>query len=322
MLLNGSSSSPPILAAGVTRREGCSGQPQTDRCTRPPRSAHPVRCLPKVWYAIPGSMPTTYSYSLDDLPTDHPACYRRELETWADCVAARTNIVAGIAADIELRLRSSRPNGRATRDTLTLRAANQSTQSDIAALLTTIPVSQVSERAGLGITAAILSEVMDLEISEITLRGEKGDFWLRDKNGSPRGLCEISGSTTSTPLALYRTGKRRIEVRCAVRAQGWGRSRLECVDSGYDRCLGVRTGCHRRCRMQVHSHSDRTKFWKLALHIYCIRLQLLSPSLSHATANRRLSKAAQRKSAFHTERSKRAYDLDRTWTWSPPNPRY
>ena len=156
------------------------------------------------------TMAKTYAYDLSNLPGDHPACYSRELETWADCLAERTGKTTGQAIVLRLRARPDRSTGRATRDDLILSAAPHSTQQELAGLKRTLPATAISERGGLAVAAVVLSVVLQFRIREVTLKGESGDFWLEDQAGVPRGLCEMSGSRNNNLSTLY--GGKRSQV--------------------------------------------------------------------------------------------------------------
>lgn len=155
-------------------------------------------------------MPTTYSYDLDHLTSDHPNLYAREVETWASCVAISACVVARATATLEFRTRPGITRGRATRDSLALVAASHSTAASNASLAVTVPASQVSERAGLGVAAAAMAVIAGLRIREVTLRGDKGDFWLEDGLGVPRGMCEMSATTTKSIEEIYRQKRTQI----------------------------------------------------------------------------------------------------------------
>lgn len=162
-------------------------------------------------------MPIAYSYDLDHLPSDHPNLYAPEVQTWASCIAISGGVVARATATLEFRARAGLTRGRATRDSLALVAASHSTVASNASLVATVPASQVSERAGLGVAAAAMAVTAGLRIREVTLRGDKGDFWLEDSSGVPRGMCEMSATTTRPIEDLYRQKRSQILENATVR---------------------------------------------------------------------------------------------------------
>lgn len=180
-------------------------------------------------------MATSFYYNLDDLPADHPGLYEPEVRTWASCIAIRTGVAAGGTAVVGLRLRLGRTHGRATRDAINMVAAAHSTPGANSSLSITLPASQISEKAGLGLAAASMVVTAGLRIREVTMRGDKGDYWLEDSAGAPRGMCEMSGTTTKTARKLFDTKRAQILKNKVVSECYTGVSRFTPHDSYFCR---------------------------------------------------------------------------------------
>jgi len=157
-----------------------------------------------------GSMSVTYHYDLANLAHDHPAGYKRELKTWADCLAARVGMAAGGSGTLELRARHTRTTGRATRDSLVVAAAPHSTPSDIARLQHWLPATDISERGALAVAAASVHILKGLRLREVTLKGQRGDFWLEDNAGVAKGLIEMSGTQAGSLCSVYFTKRKQV----------------------------------------------------------------------------------------------------------------
>jgi len=146
------------------------------------------------------------AYDLAQLETDHP-------KIWTDmflrCLAARLLWTAGSIRSFTIRERLGRTKGRPRTQTWVFTMAPFASLQANRKTHSTIASKTLTEHAACAVAGAILPSV-GLQFDEVTVNGDRADYWLADAAGVRAGAMEISGLVTSRLKTRYK--KKRAQI--------------------------------------------------------------------------------------------------------------
>jgi hypothetical protein len=149
---------------------------------------------------------------LTRLSGSHPGLYWRRVEDYVECLAVRLRAKAGAIVRWKARARPNNRSGRVPRESWDLIFPSTLSPTDLSLLATSEPANRITEEAAIALAAVGVAEVAALRIREVTLSGDRGDYWLETVSGVSAGLLEVSGSisTKRKPAAIYRAKRRQV----------------------------------------------------------------------------------------------------------------
>ncbi len=153
-----------------------------------------------------GTLPSR-TYDLSSLDTDHPAIWWREAQL---AFATRAAHASGDSCDFVLALRTKSTSGEPTKHRWTLRSPKWLTASELTKYKNTAPEQDISEAAAIAIAGAVLASECHLRMTQVTLRGERGDYWLAKGKGAGKTLCEVSGTGAGALNGLFTKKKKQV----------------------------------------------------------------------------------------------------------------
>ena len=147
-------------------------------------------------------------YLLGSLAQDHPNV---PAELFVLAFAARIGAGAGSETAISVGTRTSSIRGARQRVAWTFVFPNSLNGVDQfrSGLNDTI----VTEFAAIAVAASQAVCALGLRFKEVTLRGERGDYWLEDGSGNASGMCEVSGTNRrgTTVGAMFEEKSKQIK---------------------------------------------------------------------------------------------------------------
>ena len=115
-----------------------------------------------------------------------------------------------MTASLEVYTRSKGKNGRPATERWTIRFPNSCTPAELTALVKSHPANRVTEDAAIALGLVGLCECLDLEVVDIGLKGDRGDYWLADRAGNYAGMIEVGGHATASARSLFREKRKQV----------------------------------------------------------------------------------------------------------------
>jgi len=172
------------------------------------------------------SAPVVRPYDLNNLAKHHPTIWVTAfvLAFVSRTRAARGGNVAIMASPdgAELR-RGKRPEQWQLLTPTSLNA------SEVVQFGKSFNEKTVTEYAAIAVAGAQIATVLGLRFREVTLVGERGDYWLETADGGSAGMCEISGTVTKSLQGVFKEKrkqilKNRLVSRCYVSVTNFARN--------------------------------------------------------------------------------------------------
>lgn len=150
--------------------------------------------------------PVTVQYDLGNLERDHPVLLA---EYFLFPFLVRTSASPGSTVNIDVGTRTAGTRGKPHRTTWQLKVPATTDPAKVHKCQASVAAKVVTENAAILVAAAQLAS-LNLAFEQVTLAGDRGDYWLVDSAGQNAGLCEVSGTTAQSRSSLYQ--EKRLQV--------------------------------------------------------------------------------------------------------------
>src|SRR5688572_7904445 len=102
------------------------------------------------------------------------------------------------------------PVGRPKKQSWTISTPLALTATEVANTRNTISDKTITEYAACCVAAVLVWSQLRCQCYEVTVSGDRADYWLRDATGAAAGACEVSGLITKKLKTRYRSKRNQI----------------------------------------------------------------------------------------------------------------
>ncbi len=149
---------------------------------------------------------------LAKISTAHPVLHPRRVDGYIEALAIRMNRTSPGTSTFHGRARPQKLKGPPQKEKWHLVFPTWLNNLLLQATCKTEPEKRITEEAALAIALATLDHASGLRVREVTISGDRGDYWIEDQQGQLVGLLEVSGSIARTrrAAAIYRAKRRQV----------------------------------------------------------------------------------------------------------------